>query len=335
MLKRKYSALFIGTRIEALEELKKKFNVLEIITIKNSFVHYKYKESLIINSSNKIKIFEFIKTFNVDLVFSAGFPFILHDEVLKYYKKRIFLNSHPSYLPNFKGKKSIDRIFISKKKLFGCSVHLMKKKVDSGKIIFQKMKTFDRKKNINQIKKFIFSKLEPETVFYSLKKIIPLLNDSIFLRKLTMKDCKKSVKWRNNFNIWRHTKPNKHSKLPKFTINDEEDWFKKVAKNNRLNLAIIHNFKEYIGNVYLSNITKKKAKFEIFIGEENKWNKGLGFKTLLITIKIAKERYNLKELYLYVKKTNLKAIRIYKKANFKINYNLKKSDFHYMILKLK
>ena len=137
MLKRKYSALFIGTRIEALEELKKKFNVLEIITIKNSFIHYKYKESLIINSSNKIKIFEFIKTFNVDLVFSAGFPFILHDEVLKYYKKRIFKFSS-SYLPNFKGKKSIDRIFISKKKLFGCSVHLMKKKSRQWQNYFSK-----------------------------------------------------------------------------------------------------------------------------------------------------------------------------------------------------
>ena len=60
MLKKKYSSIFIGTRIEALNELKK-FNVIKIITTKNSFIAKKYSSSLIINKSNKFQFFELIK----------------------------------------------------------------------------------------------------------------------------------------------------------------------------------------------------------------------------------------------------------------------------------
>ncbi len=333
MLKKKYSAIFIGTRIEALNELEKKFNVIKIITTKNSFIAKKYSSSLIINKSNKFQFFELIKKYSVDLILSAGFPYIIPQEVLHYYKFRIFVNSHPSLLPKYPGRKSINKAFYAGEKKFGCTLHLMEKNVDAGKVISQKYLKL-HSKNIKDIQHSIFSKLEPIVIRKGLNKLLKKINWSINFRILKISDCKKSLVWRNNSKIWLHTKPDKNLKKRTFTIDDENEWFKKVSKKGRINLAIIYNFKEYIGNVYLTNMSKTSAGFEIFIGKHQKWNQGLGTKTLLNTIYLAKNKYNLKKLHLFVKKTNKPAINIYKRANFKMSKQKKVKGYHYMVLNL-
>ena len=80
-----------------------------IITEKNSFVDKSQirseVKSLFVEDINKNTIFDILKTTKVDVVLSAGFRLILPEEVLS--SGPIYLNSHPSLLPNYKGMNAI------------------------------------------------------------------------------------------------------------------------------------------------------------------------------------------------------------------------------------
>ena len=111
-----------------------------------------------------------------------------------------------------------------------------------------------------------------------------------------------------------HTKPNKILKRT-HTIDDEMNGLKSFKKG-RINLAIIYN-KEYIETLFNKYVkTSAILKFlSVFIKMEPRpWNK-----TLLNTIYLAKNKYNLKKLNLFVKKSNKPAINIFKRTNFKMS----------------
>tara|TARA_B100001057_G_scaffold500475_1_gene615770 strand:+ start:8681 stop:9214 length:534 start_codon:yes stop_codon:yes gene_type:complete len=164
------SAIFLGTRLEALEMLMKYFHVVKVITTKNSYVRKKYRDSFLVNKKNKSAVFSTIKKSNVKLIFSSGFPFILPKYLLDKKNNKIYLNSHPSYLPKYKGRKCISRAFMNKEKYYGVTVHHISKRVDSGKIIYQEKKLL-KNYNLKRIYSYIFSKLEPRVIKKSLIKI--------------------------------------------------------------------------------------------------------------------------------------------------------------------
>ena len=163
--------IFLGTRLEALKIVGSYFKIDLIVTTKKSFIDKYFKKKikkLIINRTNKSKLFKLISQKKTDLLFSAGFPYLIPKYVLK--KKKYKFNSHPSLLPKFKGLKPIDDIYKKKIKKFGVTIHEIDEKIDSGQILDQNYKIY-KTRNLNRIKKSIFSNLEPKLINKFIKKI--------------------------------------------------------------------------------------------------------------------------------------------------------------------
>ena len=111
-------SVFTGTRIETFRVLKIYSKIQLVVTIKNSRVHHYCKKNKIkfflVNKLNKEKIFKMLTNKKLDLLFSAGFPYIFPSYVFKSFK--LCINSHPGLLPNYKGKNSIKEAFKKKEK---------------------------------------------------------------------------------------------------------------------------------------------------------------------------------------------------------------------------
>ena len=152
-----------------------------------------------------------------------------------------------------------------------------------------------------------------------------LKQNLIFIRKLKKSDLRKLVKFRNKKIIWKSTGGGGFSK--KVTINDEIAWFKKEnKKKNRLNLAICLEEK-YVGNIYFTDIKKSSAEFHIFIGENSLWGKGIGLKSMILSLDFLRINLDIKKIYLKVKKENTSAIKLYKKCGFKVKKELDNNDY--------
>ena len=140
-----------GTNLKSLINFSKYKNspikiVLVICNNKNAKgINYAKKNNikfLFINYKNKkkaeSKILINLKKNNIDLICLAGFMKILSKKIINIYKYRI-LNIHPSLLPKYKGLNAHKRVIENKEKFTGCTVHLVNSKLDSGKIILQKI----------------------------------------------------------------------------------------------------------------------------------------------------------------------------------------------------
>ncbi len=138
------------------------------------------------------------------------------------------------------------------------------------------------------------------------------------IRPLNIADAKKSWLWRNDPNVWAFTgsKPNKF-----ITEEMEMEWIKGVlARKNERRFAICigDSVNEYVGNVQLTDITKRQAEFHIFIGEKEYWGKGIATLATNQILEVAFKELFLSSIYLYVKKENIAAIKVYQKCGFKI-----------------
>ena len=83
------------------------------------------------------RLLKLLKRNNIDLICLAGFMKILSGKFIKKFNKTI-LNIHPSLLPKYKGLNTHNRAVQNKDKYSGATVHIVNKKLDSGKIILQK-----------------------------------------------------------------------------------------------------------------------------------------------------------------------------------------------------
>ena len=167
-------SVFLGTRLEALKELSVKTKVIRVITKKHSFIDKyanknKFKISYV-NKKNKMKIFNFIKNTKAKLIFSSGFPYKIPK---KYFDlKKIFLNSHPSLLPKYKGLRPVRDALKNNEKEVGISVHFMNESLDEGKVIKQKKLILKKNQNIESIYKILFSIVEPQTIKSAINQLI-------------------------------------------------------------------------------------------------------------------------------------------------------------------
>lgn len=107
----------------------------------NSFnIHSKYLEPGItkyklLNEGEELWI-KTIQKFQPDLIVLAGFMRILQTNFLTAFKNKV-INLHPSLLPSFPGLNSIEKAYIKKVKITGCTVHWVNEKIDEGEIIAQ------------------------------------------------------------------------------------------------------------------------------------------------------------------------------------------------------
>jgi phosphoribosylglycinamide formyltransferase 1 len=90
------------------------------------------------NSPNSfdISMIEAIKSFNVDLICLAGYMRILSDNFVDHWHDRI-VNIHPSLLPSFRGLDVQQRAIDAGVRFSGCTVHYVRRDMDTGPIILQ------------------------------------------------------------------------------------------------------------------------------------------------------------------------------------------------------
>jgi phosphoribosylglycinamide formyltransferase-1 len=79
---------------------------------------------------------EAIMPFDVDLICLAGFMRILSDKFVDHWQDRL-INIHPSLLPSFKGLDVQQRAIDSGVRFSGCTVHFVRRDMDTGPIIVQ------------------------------------------------------------------------------------------------------------------------------------------------------------------------------------------------------
>ncbi len=88
------------------------------------------------NHDFEVKVLQYLKEENVDLVVLAGFMRMLSTDFVREYKGRI-INIHPALLPSFKGTKAIEDAYSYGVKFTGVTVHFVDEEMDHGPIIFQ------------------------------------------------------------------------------------------------------------------------------------------------------------------------------------------------------
>ncbi len=173
---RKKIAIFISGRGSNLRSIvkysKKKKSLIEVaLVISNN----KKAKGLIFSNKSKInniyikysnrRSFEnhslkLLKKYKIDLICLAGFMKILSGSFIKNFKKPI-LNIHPSLLPKYKGLNTHYRAIKNKDKYSGATVHVVDKKLDSGRIIMQKSVIILKSDNETSLKKKVL-KIEHE-----------------------------------------------------------------------------------------------------------------------------------------------------------------------------
>ncbi len=157
--KTKKSPIFINLIISNTKKAKgliyaKKFR------IKKKIINFKFKKNA------EKKILSIIKRNDISFICLAGFMKILSGNFIKSFKGKI-INIHPSLLPKYKGLNTHEKAIKNKEKFSGCTVHLVTKKLDSGKIIMQKKVRIAKNESSNSLSKKVLKqehKLYPAAI---------------------------------------------------------------------------------------------------------------------------------------------------------------------------
>ncbi|HBB32946.1 MAG TPA: phosphoribosylglycinamide formyltransferase [Cyanobacteria bacterium UBA8803] len=92
--------------------------------------NYKKREDL------DAQIAQTLRQYEVELVVMAGWMRVVTPVLIDAFPNRI-INIHPSLLPSFKGMRAVEQALEVGVKITGCTVHLVRKEVDSGPILIQ------------------------------------------------------------------------------------------------------------------------------------------------------------------------------------------------------
>ena len=95
-----------------------------------------------------------LKEYSVELVVMAGWMRIVGEDLIKAFDNRL-INIHPSLLPSFKGIDAIQQAIDNQVCITGCTVHYVKREVDSGEIIMQGAVPLSCNDSYNKLKRRI------------------------------------------------------------------------------------------------------------------------------------------------------------------------------------
>jgi folate-dependent phosphoribosylglycinamide formyltransferase PurN len=164
------TACFAGTRIEAFMALGRYSDIKGIITVPGSRVHQYCLEAgrqhQLIRKEVKEEIYSYLAREPFELVLSAGFPFIMPGSVLS--SGAIFINSHPSLLPAYKGYDAIRPAVENRDEYIGVTVHSMVEEMDAGPQIYQE-KVWVKGLDLRQVYDLIFGVVEPLAITKSME----------------------------------------------------------------------------------------------------------------------------------------------------------------------
>ena len=97
------------------------------------------------NEDEMIKIFE---VFHVDLIILAGYMRVIKNPDAF---PAPMINVHPSLLPKYKGLNAVEQALESGDRITGCTVHIVTKELDSGKILMQGIVPINRDDDVKSL----------------------------------------------------------------------------------------------------------------------------------------------------------------------------------------
>ncbi len=135
----------------------------------------------------------------------------------------------------------------------------------------------------------------------------------IKIRPLRIEDAYTSVKWRNDKEVFKYTGNTYDHEI---TLETELEWIKRVIqKKDDYRCAILAD-DIYVGNIYLTDITKRSATYLIFIGNKEYWCKGVARKASELILNYAFSVLGIETVDLKVHKGNITALSLYRKLGF-------------------
>lgn len=136
MDKRKY--IFIGNRFYCLNKmLELGLDIIDVIAVKGSFLERELIQRNLAYTllESKRQLVQNLQRSNFDVLVSNGCPYILPISSLDK-ERRLFVNIHPSLLPDLKGRNPINGAILYQR-LHGVTCHRMDDGIDTGSIIAQ------------------------------------------------------------------------------------------------------------------------------------------------------------------------------------------------------
>ncbi|MBP7652081.1 hypothetical protein KA977_01580 [Candidatus Dependentiae bacterium] len=112
-----------------------------------------------------------------DYLLSMGWPYIISEDIVELWEGRAF-NVHPAVLPDYPGYSPEWEVISADEYEHGLTFHLLDKKADTGKILFQKRFPVDITYNATDLKESAFRKI-PGFVADSMNKLLSLNFDTI------------------------------------------------------------------------------------------------------------------------------------------------------------
>ena len=138
----------------------------------------------------------------------------------------------------------------------------------------------------------------------------------MYLRELKGKDAERMLEWMHDENVVENLSANfKH-----MTINDCEEFIAKANLNETKDLhrAICVDDDRYVGTISLKNISYVDSNAEYAIAlRTDAMGCGISSYATKEILRIAFKELGLHKVYLYVKETNIRARKFYKKIGFR------------------
>lgn len=134
--------LFIGNRAGVFIELQHlpDVEIIAVLALRNSYLHAALvddgKKCEVFSANDKDLVVRTIADTEFDILVSNGCPFILPISQLRYWHQ-LFLNVHPSLLPEGRGRHPINGALLQGPSCIGATLHYMDDGVDTGNIVHQ------------------------------------------------------------------------------------------------------------------------------------------------------------------------------------------------------
>lgn len=134
--------VYIGNRAMCLRVLigNPQYRIVRIFTVENSYLTKYCIENGIdyipFTFNDKGKIVEQLISLNYDILISNGCPFILPVDEISI-NGRLLINTHPTFLPQLRGAKALNGVFMENIRYMGATTHYMSSEIDAGNIIYQ------------------------------------------------------------------------------------------------------------------------------------------------------------------------------------------------------
>ncbi len=107
------------------------------------------------------------------------------------------------------------------------------------------------------------------------------------------------------------------TRTPEFTREAQQDFFRSLPHKTDYWIKGIVAGEEPVGAMGLKHITQAKAEYWGYIGNKNYWGIGIGQFMMQEAINKASS-LQLKQIYLFVDHTNVRAVKLYTRMGFKL-----------------